>query len=443
MVKWKRSLSILVMAVLAGALTACGSSGNAKNNASVNSGSGSQTEASAETGSSPVKLRIMWWGSQDRHETTLAALDLYTKNNPNVTFEPEYSGMDGYLDKLSTQAAAKNAPDVIQLDPGWVPDWMSRNQLAELAPSEVDVSKFDPNLLVGGQLDGKQYAIPMGSVAFGMIYDKAAMDKLGIQSPANGWAWDDFFALAKESKSKLPSGQYFTLDYAGNYFMYSAYQYSKGKGPVITDDGHFNIDRDTFLEWTKQFEELRNEGLVPPADVNASDKEFDPQMDLLVAGKILIRYGFSNNLVSWDSLKPGAYALVTMPRSNEAGGWIKPSMFLGVSADSKQQAEAKKFVNWLLNDPEAAKVLKTSRGLPVNKDNASLLESTMSDLDKAGLALLRATEPDGQTWTAGAGGWTNFIDKDWALVRDELSFKKVTPEQAFDELKDASTAYEK
>lgn len=443
MMKWKRSLTVLAMTALLGTMAACGGNGDNKNsNAESTTKPADAAQASAAPSNEPVKLRIMWWGSQPRHEATLAALDLYTKNNPNVTFEPEYSGMDGYADKLSTQAAANNAPDVVQLDPGWMPDWMARGQLAELTPT-VDVSKFDAKLLAGGQLDGKQYAVPMGSVAFGMVYDKAAMDKLGITTPANGWSWDDFFALAKETKAKLPKGQYFTLDYGGNYFMYSAYQYAKGKGPVITDDGHFNVDQATFVEWTQKFAELRKEGLVPPADVNASDKEMDPQMDLMAAGKVLMRYSFSNNLGSWDSIKPGAYALVTMPRADQAGGWLKPSMFLTVTKNSKNIEEAKKFVNWFVNSQEAANVLLTQRGLPANKEIATSLESGMSDLDKAGLGLLRATEPDGQQWSAGAGGWTNFIDKDWVLVRDQLNFNKITSEEAFKQLKEAAQSYEK
>ncbi|MFC5449728.1 ABC transporter substrate-binding protein [Paenibacillus aestuarii] len=435
MIKWKRSLTVIATIALAGSLVGCASGAK----------SGSEPQASAPAASAasnePVKLRIMWWGSQVRHEATLAALKLYTEKHPNVTFEPEYSGMDGYLDKLSTQAAANNAPDLIQLDPGWVSDWIGRNQLAPL--TGVNVDKIDAKVLSGGQSGGKQYAMPLGSVAYGMIFDKAALDKLGLKSPENGWSWDDFFALAKEAKTKLPEGQYFTKDYAGDYFAYSAYQYAKGKGMVVSETGKFNVDQATFLEWTKKFEELRKAGIVPPADVNASDKEFDPKMDLMVNGKIMFRLGFSNNYGSWDSLKKGAYAMVTMPRATDAGGWLKPSMYLAVSAGSKKAEEAKKFIDWFVNDPEAAKILTTSRGLPVNKEIATSLESNMSDVDKVGSVLLHATEKDGQTWNPGVKGWTNFIDKDWTLVRDQLSFGKATPEKAFDQLKSAAQSYEK
>ncbi|CAN7633754.1 extracellular solute-binding protein [Paenibacillus sp. LjRoot153] len=437
MFKWKRSLAVLATTTaLVGSLAACGVSDKGATS-TIAPTAAPTTKASTE----PVKLRIMWWGAQNRHDATLKALELYTKNNPNVTFEPEYSGMDGYLDKLSTQAAANNAPDIVQLDPGWTPDWAARKQLAELTPA-VDVSKFDGKLMAGGQSGGKQYAIPLGSVAFGMIYDKAAMDKLSIKNPANGWNWDDFFALAKESKAKLPSGTYFTKDYGGNYFVYSAYQYAKGKGAVVSPDGKFNVDQATYLEWTKKFEELRKEGLVPPADVNASDKENDPKLDLMVSGKILVRYAFSNGYGTYDSLKKGAYALVTMPRVSAPGGWLKPSMYLAVSASSKKQEEAKKFVNWFVNDAEAAKILGTVRGLPANKDISALLQASFSDADKVGLDLLRATEKDGQTWDS-TSGWTNFIDKDWTLVGDQLTFGKITPQQAFDQLKSASKSYEK
>ncbi|MNB80104.1 putative ABC transporter substrate-binding protein YesO [compost metagenome] len=142
MLKWKRSLTVLAMTALLGTKAACGGNngnGNGATNKAESTSEPASTPAAATAApsSEPVKLRIMWWGSQPRHEATLAALDLYTKNNPNVTFEPEYSGMDGYLDKLSTRAAAKNAPDIVQLD-------------------------------------GKQFAVPLGSVAFGMVYDQAA-----------------------------------------------------------------------------------------------------------------------------------------------------------------------------------------------------------------------------------------------------------------------------
>ncbi|MBP1966647.1 ABC transporter substrate-binding protein [Paenibacillus aceris] len=429
MVTWKRSQLLLLAGILLGTLlTSCLHTKD-------------QAKDQLPKGESKVKLRIAWWGSQERHEATMSVLHLYTQKFPNITFEPEYSGLEGYLDKINTQALAKNPPDIVQLDAGWISDWASRQQLLPLEPS-VNISKVDLKLMSSGQYKGMTYAVPLGSVAYGMIYDRSALEKLGMEAPKNGWTWDDFFIMAKESKNKLPQGVYFTKDFAGDYFAYSAFQFSRGKGKVMTDDGKFNIDERTFLTWTQTFEQMRKEGIVPPPEINLSDKEFDPNLDLMVAGKIIMRMSFSNNLGGWDSLKRGAYALVTMPRSQQAGGWLKPSMFFGVSSNSKYPEEAKRFIDWFINDPEAGAILKTVRGLPVNSDVAASIETYMSETDKAGLSMFHATLENGQAYSPGPNGWINYVDRDWPLVRDQLSFGKITPKEAFEQLRVAAQKYE-
>ncbi|MFC4306709.1 ABC transporter substrate-binding protein [Cohnella boryungensis] len=438
MALWKRLSFISAVAVLCLSLAACGV-GISSPIPSID-GQSLPRKGEGPDGEN-IKLRIMWWGAQTRHKVTMKALEAYAKEHPNVTFEADYSGMDGYLDRLTTQAAAKNAPDIIQIDPGWVADWAYRNQLADLTGA-VDLTNIDDKLTNLGHLNDKLYAVPLGSVAHGMIYDKAAMEKSAIPLPINGWTWEDFFKLARESTPKLGAGQYFTKDYAGDVFAYSAYQYARGKGALITDAGQFNIDNQVFLEWAYQWQDLRASGAVPPADVNAADKEFDPSADLMIKGTILIRLSYSSSYGAWDSIKPGAYALVTMPRAEEAGGWLKPSLFFGISAASKHVEEAKAFIDWFVNSEDAGKILGTSRGVPVNSAVADAIDSTFSEADQTGMVLYNATLRDGQQWTPGASGWTNWIDKDWSMVRDELSFGKKSPEQAFDALQNAAKEYE-
>ncbi|WP_284645090.1 ABC transporter substrate-binding protein [Paenibacillus silviterrae] len=388
--------------------------------------------------SEPIQLRIMWWGSQPRHNATLKALELYKRIHPNVTFETEYSGIEGYLDKLSSLEAAKRAPDIIQLDPSWIADWTSKNLLADL--SSVNLSKVDPKLLDIGKRNDIPYAVPLGSVAYGMIYNKKAMENLGLPLPRNGWTWDDFFALARSFKEVAKEGQYFTKYYAGDYFMYSAYQYAQGKGPIITKDGLFNIDKNTFLQWTKQFEELREDGIVVPEALNLTDRG---TADLLSNGKILIRDAYTSEFLSWDRGNPNVYEMVTAPRSTEAGGWFKPSMYFSVSAYSNQKVESLKFLNWFLNDPEAAQILGTTRGVPANSEIADSIQAYLSRGDKIGMQLYYATLQDGQMYSPEPQGFAEYIEKDYAMIRDQLIFAKITPEEAFEKLRAAANGYKK
>jgi multiple sugar transport system substrate-binding protein len=111
-----------VMAVLAMALTGC---------------SGSTPTAFDGT----VTLRFSWWGSDTRHKMTQKLIDAYEAKNPNIKIEGEYGDWSGYWDKLATQVASQDAPDIIQMDAQYLGEYAERGALLEL--KDVDLSKFD------------------------------------------------------------------------------------------------------------------------------------------------------------------------------------------------------------------------------------------------------------------------------------------------------------
>ncbi|WP_249861937.1 ABC transporter substrate-binding protein [Paenibacillus konkukensis] len=416
------SLTALVAASLAG----CGSNTNGKQSAA-------DAGASAGSGDKPVKLRIVWWGSQARHDATLKALDAYTKKHPNVTFEPEFSGFDGYADKLATQAAAKNAPDIIQMDPAWLSEYAGRNQLADLSQG-IHTEDVDKSLVDSGKYKDKLYAIPLGNNATGMVFNKNAVDKLGITPPANGWTWDQYFQFGKDAKAKLDKDKYVLMDYTADYTMYTAYQISQGKGYPITVDGKFNIDKATWLAYVNKYTELRKDGVVPPPDVASTDKESDAKLDLMNNDTVLMKRSFAALFPGYEGVKPGAYTLVTQPKGAQSSGWLKPSMFWSISADSKYVEESKKFIDWFINDTEAADILGTTRGVPVSKKVLDYLTPKLTASDKLQIELIKNVSPDAQPFNPGAKGWSNYTAKDFKDIGEKVMFGKMAPEAAYDEL---------
>lgn len=65
----------------------------------------------------PVSLRFMWWGGDERNEATVKVIDMFQEKYPWITIEPEFSGSDGYQEKLSTALAGGQAADIIQNGP--------------------------------------------------------------------------------------------------------------------------------------------------------------------------------------------------------------------------------------------------------------------------------------------------------------------------------------
>ena len=88
--------------------------------------SGGSDKKSSSGGDEQVTLRFSWWGGDERNEATLKVIEAYEKEHPNVTIEAEYSGDDGYQEKLSTALAGKTAADIIQMGPGWMPSYVKQ-----------------------------------------------------------------------------------------------------------------------------------------------------------------------------------------------------------------------------------------------------------------------------------------------------------------------------
>ncbi|GGG02792.1 ABC transporter substrate-binding protein [Paenibacillus abyssi] len=437
---WLMMLTVIVMLSLI--VSACSGGG------SINTGNSGSSDSSGSSGGNvngsgeqAVKLRILWWGSQQRHDATMEALKLYTEQNPHVTFEPEFSGWDGYWDKLSTQSAAKNAPDIIQMDSAYLAEYASRNQLLDLS-SGIDTSKMDQALVDTGKYQDKLYAISLGNNAFGMAYNKEAVEKLGLTPPQTGWTWEDYWAFGREAKAKIGDGGYVLMDMSRDIDVYGLYQMSKGKGYYVTDDGKFNMDWETWMEWITTIGELREEGVIPPADVQVTDKELDPNLDLLAKGTVLIRQLHAAQATALDNLNPGGMALVTMPRGDEGSGWLKSSMFWSVSANTQYEEESKKFIDWFINSEEANAILGTTRGVPVNNEVLAAMEPNMSEADKMGVELIRETAPIAQPFKTEPKGWPNFRNKDYRMIAEKIMYKQITPEQAWEEIVSKSKEYE-
>jgi multiple sugar transport system substrate-binding protein len=80
-------------------------------------GCGGAPQASSD---GPVTLRFSWWGSDTRHKMTEKLIAAFEAENPNINVEGEYGDWSGYWDKLATQVASQDAPDIIQMDAAYL-----------------------------------------------------------------------------------------------------------------------------------------------------------------------------------------------------------------------------------------------------------------------------------------------------------------------------------
>ena len=101
-----RSMTIMVCLVLLAAGCAPGTGGG---------GEGGEGGAGGQ-----VALRMSTWGNDSRLKLTEEAIAAFEKANPGITVQVENSEFGSYWDKLATQTAGGDAPDVIQMDEAYI-----------------------------------------------------------------------------------------------------------------------------------------------------------------------------------------------------------------------------------------------------------------------------------------------------------------------------------
>lgn len=186
----------LAGALAAGSLTGC--SGGNQTAAPKESGNETTAQAGKTAGKQEkVTLRFAWWGDEGTHQATLKAIELYMDRNPNVTIEAEYGGFDGYQQKISTQLAGQTAPDIIQLNANWMPDYANKGDFfihLQDYPDLMDVSGFDEEFLNSFCVFNDQLiALPTGMNARTAYMNKASAEKFGLDiSLDDKLTWEDY-----------------------------------------------------------------------------------------------------------------------------------------------------------------------------------------------------------------------------------------------------------
>jgi len=414
-------------------LTACGSGGGDKENAPSGSASPSGSGASASPGGQAVELGITWWGPDARHEATKAALGIYTKQNPNVTFKPEYMAWDAYWQKLPTLAASKAVPDVLQMDAAYIQDYVSRGVMEDL--SDIDLSGVVPdNILENVKIGGKLYGIPLSHNAQGIAYNKPDLEAAGIELPKQGWTWEEYFQWGRDAKKKLPEDKYPLGDPTNAWDWFQWYQASQGKGAIMADGGKtFNLDKDLFVKFHNELAALRKEKVLPPADTSLAFLENDPQADPMASGKVMTRGATVGSVAALEQLMPGKVAVVNVPNGPSGGGWAQSTIFLGVSATSKHKEEAKKFVKWFITDSEGGKALGLTRGIPINEAIYKELEPNLEAKDKISKALADVASEKAMPFYSAGPGYTEWVDF-YKTTMEAVMFGQKTVEKAYEEI---------
>lgn len=317
-------------------------------------------------------LNLTWWGSQSRHDRTIAVVEMYEAAHPDVDIVYEFAGFSDYWVKLNTQAAGGELACVMQHDYAYIAEWANRGLLAPMEPffesGAIDLSTIDEELLAGGQIEGQTYGIPLGTNSPAFIIDADAFEAAGLELPATDWTWADFEEIALKLHEEL--GIY-AISYGLEDPQFWRGVYVSLGGWIFNEAGTAlgYEDDQPLVDYFSMISRLIEAGAVADGESRVELSAAGVEGSPIVTSGEAIRYQWSNQVVAVYAAAGEGRNLVlhTLPRveGGESQNYLKPSMFFSVTADCPTPDLAADFVNFFVNDLEANEVLLAERGVPL------------------------------------------------------------------------------
>jgi len=425
------SARVAVLATTAAlALTACAAGDSGLGDDDADTGTGDTPAAEEE-----ATIKFSWWGSDTRHELTQQVLDNFMVKHPNITVVSDFTDWTGYWDKLATTVAAGDAPDVITQEERYLRDYASRGVLADILDySEIiDLSNIDETILGSGEMDGGQFGIPTGVNAYAVVADPQIFADAGAELPDDtSWTWDDYVEIANTISAGAPEGVYGAQDYGFNEPGFAIFARQRGEA-LYNADGSLGFDAETLAAWWEISLRLRDGGGTPPASASVEVDAGGPEQSLVGTNTGAMAFFWTNQLEAITSAAGRDLVLLRPPGESEeerTGMYFKPAMFYSISAESEYPEAAATLIDYLLNDPEAAELLLSDRGLPANTEIRAGIQGQFSEVDKLAADFLSGLESeivDGQPVPpVGAGQVTEIIRR----MNAEVLFDRLSPQQA-------------
>lgn len=342
-------------------------------------------------------IRMIWWGNPDRDRRTNEVLALFTKTD-GIAVTPETYGWGDYWQKLATQAAGRNLPDVIQMDYRFLFEYARRKQLAALddfVGKQIDLADFDPNQLASGKVDDKLYGISMGANSMSHIYKKDILAKAGVTIDQTSWTNADFEKIGETVRGALPDGMFFTQNMGYLEPMLETWVRQRGKA-LYTDDGQLGYEVADLEEFFARWKDLQDKGLTPPPDVMAADTSQKAEDAMIVAGKSAVGFSHSNQLVAYQNLIPEEIDIVMIP--NQEGGkpgqYLKPSMLISMAETSASKEAAAELMAFFITDQAANAILQIERGVSGDPAIRAAVAPTLNPTEQKIIAYLDVVATD-------------------------------------------------
>ena len=384
-----------------------------------------------------VTLRCSWWGGDTRHQAMLDVIKLYEEKNPNVTIEGEYQGYDGYYEKMMTTLSSGTAPDLMLFKREWLADVQrAKHYLSDLSKLPVDTSTLAEGLLEkSGMYAGEPILFPCTVTGQVMYANTEFASAFGVDLDQI-YSWEEFMQLGQKVHEQDGDTYLMTADIdVLNRLIIPAYIGQTTGGSLVNEESYeLNFTEEQMKDALQLVLDLYDTNTVEPFGEGAV---FVGQMDQnpkWVNGKIGLLLDITGGLAKYKASVSAPLDVMAIPRNSDAkcsGVDFAGNTGMCINDNSQNREEAAKFLDFLLNDGEAALIIKDAYGYNSTSTAIEALEG-QGLVDETLKKAIDTAQKDSMTINAiSSNTELETVRKD---ILQEVIYRDITPEDAAKEI---------
>ncbi|MGV9304324.1 MULTISPECIES: ABC transporter substrate-binding protein [unclassified Nonomuraea] len=331
-------------------------------------------------GSGAVTLRLGFYAAAgDPADTTMRELvKEFSAANPSIKVELEVAPYVKFFERLRTQIAGGQAPQVWLSDGVLVQEFAARGALADLTDRVSTVNAADySGIELNKDAKGRIYGFPQGAQTPVLFYNKKMFAEAKVAEPTADWTYDDFAAAAKKlTKDTNGDGKPDTYGFRAYSpgFTESWWPIIKAYGGDIVTEGNRKVvvnspQSSAALDW--MLAAMGKDGFAPDyATTEALGKGV--VHTLFATGRVAMSYGIYARTLPAKSAGVD-FGVAPMPKGPAGRGnvAIVNSWVVSKAASAAQADAAWKWIMFFSGEGPQRKWAELGEAIPINKQVAS------------------------------------------------------------------------
>lgn len=365
-------------------------------------------------------IRFAWWGGADRQKAYLSSLDNFSEANPTITVEPEFGDYNAYQERMTTQMAAKDVPEIFWIPSPAVLTYRDAGIYRNLEDIDsLDLGAFSDKEIELYQLDGELNTLPKSMFSPVLRFNKTFLEEDGIELPEN-LTWDNLAELLTDYSENNPNGRKGTSYGPYHDMPFESFLRQRGED-LWTQEGTLGASVEGVAAWIDWWEKLRKAG----ATTTVSEQDGIEPGWADIGSKVLVTFANSNHIVDDAAAFPDyEFDQRDMPALEDASAgyhftyFSRFAMYSGI--EEEKVPAAGELMSFNLNSIDLLKLVGLSAGAPPNSKLLAEYEQFATPDEQKVIASTKEVAAKDQRARyeapAGSGSWRTLLTRELEAV---------------------------